>query len=997
MTLPLLEGLSSGVGDELNDLAGLRSTRLTQPLRAEHPVESAVGTSGGTAGTDPIALPGIWTWNGTTTVLATNTTTVGIGDFIRLDADGQLFQITGEVANVSVTVSNPGGLAIPTGTGPSSSVGPTVVTLAAGVFSLAAPGDRFRLTSTANAGRSARINTVNSPTQLTLRLPLLSPPAIFSLASWEIVTEPETTASVEDVTFWTSPGRFILQGTLYRYSSRVPLELRGLEHWDDTAWSPGARYDHPVLSEVVDWNRDFSAVDRTRRGFLVEFATGDDLTALGRNLGVPRPPELGDDELYRALIRAVAYGAKGTPLVVERALDALIEGRWERFEDFTGANAAHFAKLFLRRTDIDPTNPLGRGYLGGEVRRPITSTTAIALTETPLRVGGVRFADDPVEERLIASGVGASSTDGGFTINGPALAFPTRIQRGDLFMITSGPRAGRIGTVQTRVSATQLTLGVVRGADNLRIGFSFQSTAWKIIRPISNFRHYLPSAEVYLEYPGDTGTTIWTWAGVATTEGASVGNVDDSVLGLYLNIGDPSNAATSGYFHPLRVRPESVATFELQLGFAQAGIGTGATNGRQITGEIRDGARILAWGVIGDGSGTFARIGFIDASTGSFINAAGSVYPYVYTVGPTSFRSVRIEKRGTNRVLLIVDGRIADSVPYASFPATAENRLQFGCFSTAVAPVMWIKHADWSCSTPTDYWNSRRTGATLAVGSRQLANLGGIAAVGQIGHRVVISDYSALNPSGGSPFGEWEVESFASANAVILNGPRKRRAVCLPGLPNRIQVRGDDFAFRFPHARGHQIQLLSGPNAGTRTILRCLDPVTGLDLAALPGGTLKRTISGLAGFLTSHASIPEEVCTSVVEVDGAPFVLSGAESDYRIVPVFATDAAVACEISDTSSRVGVNLTLAQALPYGISGGWTPLVSVLYSVVLSGQLSDESDQNVALGSGNYQLWPLYLSDFWGYVRRVIQAIVVAGVIVDFDSLQRDASGLHIVED
>lgn len=66
-------------------------------------------------------LLGTWTWNGTTTVLATNTSQVAAGDFIRLNSSPTLFfQIAGVTPGVSVTILNPGAATIPTGAGGSA-------------------------------------------------------------------------------------------------------------------------------------------------------------------------------------------------------------------------------------------------------------------------------------------------------------------------------------------------------------------------------------------------------------------------------------------------------------------------------------------------------------------------------------------------------------------------------------------------------------------------------------------------------------------------------------------------------------------------------------------------------------------------------------------------------------------------------------------------------------------------------------------------------------
>lgn len=68
------------------------------------------------------ALAGTWTWDGTSTVLATDTSQVVVGDFIRLDADGQFYRIASVVTDTSVMIENLLGLTIPSGAGGSSFV-----------------------------------------------------------------------------------------------------------------------------------------------------------------------------------------------------------------------------------------------------------------------------------------------------------------------------------------------------------------------------------------------------------------------------------------------------------------------------------------------------------------------------------------------------------------------------------------------------------------------------------------------------------------------------------------------------------------------------------------------------------------------------------------------------------------------------------------------------------------------------------------------------------
>lgn len=60
---------------------------------------------------------GTWTWDGTTTVLSNDTSGVSVGDWIAQASGGPYFEITGITPNTSVTITNPGSVTIPTGSG----------------------------------------------------------------------------------------------------------------------------------------------------------------------------------------------------------------------------------------------------------------------------------------------------------------------------------------------------------------------------------------------------------------------------------------------------------------------------------------------------------------------------------------------------------------------------------------------------------------------------------------------------------------------------------------------------------------------------------------------------------------------------------------------------------------------------------------------------------------------------------------------------------------
>jgi len=98
----LLEAVTEVVSEEDTDLGGFYQTRLTSALET---------------GTE---LTAVYTWNGTLVITTADTSEVVVGDWIRLDKDGQYFEIDSIIANTSVTVLNPESLVVPSGTTSSS-------------------------------------------------------------------------------------------------------------------------------------------------------------------------------------------------------------------------------------------------------------------------------------------------------------------------------------------------------------------------------------------------------------------------------------------------------------------------------------------------------------------------------------------------------------------------------------------------------------------------------------------------------------------------------------------------------------------------------------------------------------------------------------------------------------------------------------------------------------------------------------------------------------
>jgi hypothetical protein len=66
---------------------------------------------------EAVALAGSWTWNGTTTVLATDTSGAIVGDRIRRGDGDAFFEVSAVAASASVTIVNPDKKEIPVGSG----------------------------------------------------------------------------------------------------------------------------------------------------------------------------------------------------------------------------------------------------------------------------------------------------------------------------------------------------------------------------------------------------------------------------------------------------------------------------------------------------------------------------------------------------------------------------------------------------------------------------------------------------------------------------------------------------------------------------------------------------------------------------------------------------------------------------------------------------------------------------------------------------------------
>lgn len=201
---------------------------------------------------------------------------------------------------------------------------------------------------------------------------------------------------VESVLDWEAEGKVGIDGVVYYYTLRTDTELQNVTHIQGGVLFVGVKQVHAVESTVMDLNRSRSALDQLRRAMLVAYAEGEDLNAIGRNLGVDRYFFLGSDTVFRDIIQAVAYNPKGTMFGLELALDAMLgEGNYEIVEDLITDPCTVFIR-FLGTAATDEISE-GKTFLSGAELQPPTSSTTVGINDSIVdrgSVSGVRWADE---------------------------------------------------------------------------------------------------------------------------------------------------------------------------------------------------------------------------------------------------------------------------------------------------------------------------------------------------------------------------------------------------------------------------------------------------------------------------------------------------------------------------------------------------------------------------------------------------------------------------
>lgn len=339
MTLGPLEAFTGALGEALSELSGHRFTRLTAPVAkgaATLPVESTYG----------------WPSAG------------------ALYLEGRRYSYTGTTPTSFTGVAWPDpGLSVP---GELAEVGSAVLLPTV-------HGDSLRFTLTGSwAGVVAFESSTDGVSWSALALTPASGPAASSAVQNGV---------------WTGS-----VGTALFARARMNARTSGTVKAVLTVTSgAGTAQAHRLGAHAVDGSRTFSALDNTRGQLVVDTATGDFLSVVGRNLGVRRPPDLTQDEAFRRVVRALAYLPRGTVYGLEIALEAFFGAGNYRIVENPDLYPSTVVIELLNGTRLAVT-AFGQAYQTRRERRPVTlSTREVLLSRAPTVVASVRLAD---EDRL---------------------------------------------------------------------------------------------------------------------------------------------------------------------------------------------------------------------------------------------------------------------------------------------------------------------------------------------------------------------------------------------------------------------------------------------------------------------------------------------------------------------------------------------------------------------------------------------------------------------
>jgi hypothetical protein len=156
------------------------------------------------------------------------------------------------------------------------------------------------------------------------------------------------------------------------------------------------------LSEVIDGSESYSGLDKLRRSLLIDLAVEEEIDRIARRFGLIRPKSLVSDEIWRRVVMVRAYLAASPVYSLELMLEALYpQGGWSVDEDLTlealDGRPRHANEVFITIPEADVgADEEGRWFLMGLEDATSTTTTAVAVAETPTTVISVKL--EPYED-----------------------------------------------------------------------------------------------------------------------------------------------------------------------------------------------------------------------------------------------------------------------------------------------------------------------------------------------------------------------------------------------------------------------------------------------------------------------------------------------------------------------------------------------------------------------------------------------------------------------
>lgn len=189
-------------------------------------------------------------------------------------------------------------------------------------------------------------------------------------------------------------GRVLIGGEVIEYKGRNSNTPFGFESLLRGQLNTEVKA-HPVGTLVLDFAQNTSAIDRLRRGFLVNFAIGEDLEILARNLGLKLCPGVDQDALRR-IIKAMAYLPKTTEDAFRQVLTALYDDA-DAFSITERTISSPFT-VFVE-IDVTPSTDIRGRFLLNSGENRITNGLTSLVTDYPINhVLGV-YLNTPLTRR----------------------------------------------------------------------------------------------------------------------------------------------------------------------------------------------------------------------------------------------------------------------------------------------------------------------------------------------------------------------------------------------------------------------------------------------------------------------------------------------------------------------------------------------------------------------------------------------------------------------